>query len=169
MPLNADILRANLNHTFVETGTYLGEGIESAIEAGFQEIWSVDIDPERTAEAARKFENHREVYCKSGDSAMHLATLVPMLDKPATYWLDAHPVGYFNLLQPDLPLINELLAIWFHPGNSGDIILIDDLRLFDAEDQERLKDFIRLLWIGCRIEIIDSALIPQDILKITFP
>jgi len=166
MPLNTDILRSHLNPIFIETGTYLGEGVQAALEAGFERIWTVDLELDKRWEAEQPFPQSPNINFAVGDSALFLADLVPTVDAPATFWLDAHPTGYFNLLQPDLPLINELLALSFSPRHFDDIILIDDLRLFNSEDQIRLTAFIRLLWPDCTIDIIDSSIIPQDIFRI---
>lgn len=166
MPLNTDILRSHLNPAFVETGTYLGEGVRAALEAGFEQIWTVDLESDNKWEVEQPLPQSPNIVFAVGDSALFLADLVPTLDVPTTFWLDAHPTGYFNLLQPDLPLINELIALSFSQRSSDDIILIDDLRLFNPEDQMRLTAFIRLLWPDCMIDIIDSSIIPQDILRI---
>lgn len=166
MPLNADILRAHLNPIFIETGTYLGEGVLAATEAGFERIWTVDLESDNKWPVDQPLPQLSAITFAVGDSALFLANLVPTLDAPTTFWLDAHPTGYFNLLQPDLPLINELLALSFSPRSFDDIILIDDLRLFNLEEQTRLSAFIRLLWPDCTIDIIDSSIIPQDILRI---
>lgn len=165
MPLNASILKENLNPTFIETGTYRGGGVEAALEAGFGRIWSVDLDGERRWDSG-VLESHPSVTFAAGDSAMLLNEMLGSLEGSATFWLDAHPVGHFDLLQPDLPLVNELLAISFHPRKQGDIILIDDIRLFTEDDRTRLRDFIHILWPDCVTDLIDSSIIPNDILRV---
>lgn len=167
MPINAQILADNLNPSFVETGTYLGEGVEAAIQAGFEHIWTVDLEDSGKWSNSNALTSHPGVVYGKGDSALFLADLVPQITTPVTFWLDAHPVGYFQLLQPDLPLVKELLAISFRSRHAYDIVLIDDLRLFTPVDQTRLREFITLLWPGCQIETIDSSILPQDILRIT--
>jgi hypothetical protein len=166
MPLNVEILKSHPNPVFVETGTYLGDGVRAALEAGFGRIWTVDIDPDKRWTVEQPLPQSPDVVFATGDSAMFLADLAPTLESSATFWLDAHPVGYFRLLQPDLPLVNELLALSFSPRRPGDIILIDDIRLFGSGDRERLVGLIRLLWPECGIDLIDSSIIPQDILRV---
>ena len=166
MPLNTKILKENLNHNFVETGTWLGEGIQSAHEAGFKLIWSVDIDPIKTLAAQALYKNRADVACFTGDSALFLENVVGNITTPTTFWLDAHPSGYFKLLQPDLPLVNELLALSWFPRHRDDIILIDDIRLFSEEDNKRLRDLIYKLWPSCELDYTDSSILPNDILRI---
>ena len=167
MPLNTEILEAHLNSTFVETGTYRSEGVVAALAAGFGRVWTVDLDSDHRWDNGGAPEANPNVTYETGDSALLLADMLPNLRTPATFWLDAHPTGYFKLLQPDLPLVNELLAMSFTPRDPRDILLIDDIRLFDAADQARLNHFIRLLWPRCVLDLIDSSIIPKDNLRVT--
>lgn len=164
MPLNKEILKQNLNRNFVETGTWLGEGIQAALDAGFEWVWSVDIDPVKTAKAQLGFKHVPTVTCATGDSALFLQDL--KVNFPTTFWLDAHPGGYFNLLQPDLPLVNELLALSWYSHHQNNIILIDDIRLFSETDNKRMRDYIQKLWPSCEMDYIDSTILPNDILRI---
>lgn len=168
MPLNTEILKAHINPLFIETGTYLGEGVAAALEAGFGAVWTVDLDAEHRWESGQNpaKSGQDNVTYRVGDSALFLDNMLQSRADPATFWLDAHPVGYFKLLQPDLPLLRELFAIAFNPVHPNDIILIDDIRLFEEDDRDRLRGITHILFPGCETDLIDSSILPQDILRV---
>ena len=43
MPINFN-LKKYKNSVFLETGTYQGDGIKKALEAGFEKIYSIEIN-----------------------------------------------------------------------------------------------------------------------------
>lgn len=47
MPLKFD-LKKYLNKNFVESGTYKRDGIQKALNAGFQKIYSIEVKKEST-------------------------------------------------------------------------------------------------------------------------
>jgi len=60
------------------------------------------------------------------------------MPKSVTFWLDAHPNGELSL--DTCPLGDELRVIKSMEGLLGKVnILIDDMRLFSEEDQERIE------------------------------
>ena len=47
MPINFDLTKYTNNNIFIETGTYDGKGIEQALESGFKQVYSIEIDEQR--------------------------------------------------------------------------------------------------------------------------
>ena len=113
---------------FVETGTL----------NGFTAHWASEIFPEvHTVEKFRKnFENSKafvkdrpNVICHLGDSAEILPKILTAYEgKPPLFWLDAHFCGADSAgTDHQCPLLRELDSL---RGRPGDVILIDDARLF---------------------------------------
>jgi hypothetical protein len=73
----------------IETGTWLGDGIEVALEAGFQEIVSCDINEELVAQARTRFAG-LSVKIYHGASEEVLGVIANRLEEPAVFFLDAH-------------------------------------------------------------------------------
>ena len=128
-------LKQYLNPIFIETGSFHGGGIATALKAGFKKIYSIEVKQEYYDECTEKFTQEIKegrVNLILGDSLVELGKLVPKLDRPATFWLDAHNhCGGYGVKQ--CPLYEELDAIAAHPIKSH-TLLIDDVRLFG--DQE---------------------------------
>jgi len=146
MPITSEILSRFLNPTFIETGTFRGDGIVAALVAGFESVLSVEISPELHGKATDRFRTDRRVVLFCGNSAEFLACQVPLLCAPATFWLDAH--GYAGVSDPDRPspLLAELDAIATSTIRTH-TILIDDYNIFgrgfrsnvtEAQVRERL-------------------------------
>lgn len=113
---------------FVETGTFGGEGIRLALEAGFEIIYSMDIEKTFVENARKRFENNPNVKIFLKDSGYQLCEVIAEIDEPVTFWLDAHN-GFPNpnaVEVKNTPLIEELDQIKYHPIKTH-TILIDDL------------------------------------------
>ncbi|NDE63765.1 MAG: hypothetical protein EB053_05365 [Chlamydiae bacterium] len=139
----------NSNRVFVETGTYRGGGVKQAIEAGFEEIHSFENWKKFHIIARKLFKRHRkQVFLHYGDSATQLWPVIQKIDRPITFWLDAH-----NATDPgtdphakNSPLMQELEQIQMHPIKDH-IILIDDIDLcggymFDYVTLDQIKQKI---------------------------
>lgn len=164
------------NHYFVESGTYAGDGIKMALDAGFQEIFSIEILPQYYKNCITKFANYNNVHLILGDSVKIFPEILKKIDAPATFWLDAHFCSYDGKRQREgyiaktTSLEEELLAIRNHPIKEH-TILIDDVRLFDTAHMERIslkkvKDLLRSINPDYRIFFIDGSY-PNDILVAT--
>lgn len=113
---------------FVETGTLGGEAILKAKDAGFQEIYSMDIDENCFKYAKIRFENDSNVHLFLGNSEFELWDVIKNIQEPSVFWLDAHN-GFPDPNKTDIkntPLIEELDQIKHHPIKNH-TILIDDL------------------------------------------
>ena len=135
MPIHKETLEAFLNPIFVETGTYRGAGIQLANELGFERIYSVDIDPGRVKGVLKANAGNKHIHIEAMDSPDFLKKIMPELDKPTTFWLDAHPPGY-DLNRDNCPVWDELDIIRNCPVPY--IVLIDDMVGFKKEARDDL-------------------------------
>ena len=123
--------------TFVETGTFDGDSVQSALPL-FRELYSVESVEERYKANTRRFAGKESVRLHHGDSAHFLKQLQPKLrDVSALYWLDAHWCDSNDSNEPgenQCPLPRELDAI--ESLNDQSVILIDDARYFLAPPPE---------------------------------
>ncbi len=134
------------NQYFVETGSYMGDGIQLALDAGFEEIHSLEIDGRFAMGCQRRYKRQNNVHIHRGNSACDLTKIIAKIDKPITFWLDGHrgvpdPKGGSNT-----PLLHELDQIKDHPIKTH-TILIDDMHccntiLFDYITRQEIMDKI---------------------------
>ncbi|MFA7387679.1 MAG: hypothetical protein WCZ87_08475, partial [Thiohalobacteraceae bacterium] len=119
-------------HTFVETGTYLGQTARAAVGI-FTEVHSIELSPELHRRAAEQFAAEPKVHLHQGESADALARILPGMRQPVLFWLDAHySEGETACGRENTPIIAELEAIR-SAGIRDALILIDDLRCFQPE------------------------------------
>lgn len=127
---------------FFETGTGTGTGLAFAAEQSFDKLFSVEIHEGLAQAATEKFAPDARVSIYQGTSDAALNDILPTLpaDQPVLFWLDAHfPGADFSLAKYNdekeeavrLPLERELRLILQHRPDSGDVILIDDLRIYE--------------------------------------
>jgi len=114
------------NYYFVETGTFNGYGVERALHAGcFKEIYSIEVDQKFVNENLYRFRNFKNVFIRHGNANNNLWNIIKNLDKPITFWLDAH-VYPGKEGEQNCPLLEELEQIKMHPIKTH-TILIDDM------------------------------------------
>jgi len=134
MPLKENTLILYKNPYFLETGSYLGDGIEKAISAGFQTIISIELSQKYFELCTKKFSMNSNVKIILGDSSLMLSDVIKNIDVPITFWLDGHhSCGDTALGNKWSPLIEELIIIKEHPIKTH-IILIDDMRCWKKEN-----------------------------------
>jgi hypothetical protein len=136
-----------LNHYFVETGTFNGESLLKALHVGFQEAYSIESDKDLYENVRQRLARIPNVHIYYGDSSQELWNIIKALDKPITFWLDAHtfPPRYDG--EKNCPLLEELEQIKQHPIKTH-TILIDDMHCagtaaFDFLTKEDLIQKIR--------------------------
>lgn len=136
-----------INPVFIETGTYFGETVKRALKAGFEKIYSIEINKEFYENLLIKFEKEIKtgrVNLILGDSYECLPELLKNINCKATFWLDAHPMGKAIKAIKAVPLIEELDAIAKHTINTH-TILIDDVRLFSNSPRWSDIQFDRII------------------------
>jgi hypothetical protein len=140
MALLEGTLKNYINPVFIETGCYKGDGIQQALDAGFNRVISLEASPELWQYCYNRFDSYINVEIFNLDSGKYLKDILVKVKERATFWLDAHGCGtvYFEdngkyneikSFEGEQPLINELKAIRDHHIDNH-TILIDDWRLF---------------------------------------
>jgi len=130
---------------FIETGTYFGDMIQ-AVKKKFKKIISIELNEDLYEKARNKFAKNSHIQIVFGDSADKLEKILPTIDDPCLFWLDAHfsgdgtAKGYL-----ETPIMEELNLI-LNQSNLNHIILIDDARLFTGKSDypsiERVKNLV---------------------------
>lgn len=128
---------------YVETGTGIGVSLQYALEHPFEKFYTVDIDKD-LQESTKKSINNSRVEYVNGLSTESLKLIVPKLkdDKSVLFFLDAHLPGadFHKMTYEDsmktykehsLPLEEELKIINGLRDTTNDVIVIDDLQLYD--------------------------------------
>lgn len=115
--------------TFVETGTYLGL-TAAFLAVAYKIVHTIELDPVLYENAQRRLRSFPNVHCYHGDSATVLQQILPSINGPAVFWLDAHYTGGITTrAAANTPVMGELMAILAHPIKTH-LILIDDARWF---------------------------------------
>lgn len=136
---------------FVETGTFWGSTTQRMAKQ-FERLWTIELFGAQYYRARERLKSLEHVQCIFGNSPEELLEIIPQLDKPTMFWLDAHYSGGGTAKgDKECPLMEELEAI----GRIGQhVILIDDARMFfetpdpnthDASDWPRFADIKRLV------------------------
>jgi hypothetical protein len=130
---------------FFETGTWRGDGLAYAAKHPFQKLYSSEIIESVATKAKKRFEENSKVMIFTGSSTEALEALTPTLDAPCIFWLDAHFPGAeeglkgYNEFEDEaikLPLEKEMEIIARRTASFQDIILIDDLRIYEEANYE---------------------------------
>ncbi|MBS1571007.1 MAG: hypothetical protein JST62_01225 [Bacteroidetes bacterium] len=128
---------------FFETGTWKGDGVAYAAKFHFKKIFSSEIVPEFAKKAAQRFESFSSVEIINQNSLIALENKLPEIDGNCIFWLDAHYPGadegildYNEEQQEDirLPLEKEIELISKRIDSYCDVIIIDDLRIYEQGD-----------------------------------
>lgn len=159
------------NHCFVETGTHLGNGLKTALDAGHKKCYTIEIHEHLYRDACHRFEKEIQqglVECHHGDSAVLLPQIIARLDQQTTFWLDAHiSSNYGDKLAKNCPIFEELDALDRSVIKTHTII-IDDVACFDQKAHDNIplsqvKDRILKINPQYRFEFLDAH-IPSNIL-----
>ena len=144
--------------TFIETGTYMGAGVKRALEYGFRNIHSIEIDDNFYELNVNQFKENSEVRLWHGDSVELLPEIMKEIgEDEAVFWLDAHASGPLKGgIHGPSPLLNELritsgeLSLSFDKGEmkptfikrkvNTHTIFIDDRRLLGSAEWGFVKE-----------------------------
>jgi len=153
LPPNRNLFSEYPNRWMVETGSYRGDAIHAAREAGFIHVRSIDSDSENTKFCKHRFDLFRKptpfIQLYTGDSAEDLWGMIADICEPITFWLDAHSQLFEEESPCDhpFPLLMELQQISMHPIK-GHTILIDDILILTHPNVTgwSLKDIEDEIW-----------------------
>jgi len=81
------------SNTLIETGTHIGESVQSALSAGFETVKSVEAFKEFYYKANTRFKDNPKVTIYFGKSTERLEEMIKDIPIPSVFWLDAHPSG----------------------------------------------------------------------------
>lgn len=138
------IEKCNIDY-FVETGTLLGDAVEHVRGNNLKKVISFEIMEELVDKATKRFEEDDKVDIVLGDSSKVLPDTLSKLDGNTIFWLDAHFPGadiginnYVDDIETDtnLPLEKEIRAIAKRIGKYKDVLIIDDLWIYEDGDWE---------------------------------
>jgi hypothetical protein len=131
MSATVEIFRKYPHHSiFIETGSYIGDGIQLALDAGFLAVVSIELSEELFHQCEERFKDNSNVILLQGDSATVLPKILEDIRFPVTFWLDSHYSGDGTVMGEHYSsLLQELEAIKNHPIKNH-IIMIDDVRLW---------------------------------------
>jgi hypothetical protein len=123
-----------MNGIFIETGSYIGDGIQAAIDLGFKDIHSIELSEKYYELCKKRFTNNPNVTIHRGDSGVILPSIIKDKDEGITFWLDGHYSSgdtacaekYCSPIQQELDAIKK----YSHPDH---VILIDDMKDFTPE------------------------------------
>ena len=149
---------------FVETGTYLGQMIDGTRE-NFDEIVSIELDNDLFERAKKRFSEFKNITILHGDSAELLPKCIKDIRKPILFWLDAHYSAGFTIKgNINTPIKMELESILKHPLNSDHVILIDDARCFNGDDDYPTLTELKQLVMNINQNLI--LIVKDDIIRI---
>ncbi len=135
MPSNTRVFNKYPNEIFIETGSFFGDGIQQALEAGFKKVISIELSDKYFQIATNRFRGNPNVLVVQGDSYKVLPQLLQGINVPVTFWLDGHhSCGDTALGDFWAPLMQELDAIQSHSIKTH-TILIDDMRCWEEPNE----------------------------------
>jgi hypothetical protein len=156
---------------FVETGTFIGDGVAWALSKGFEKIYSVELDAIIHREAKKRFTGNEKVEIVRGNTTDFLANLVTKLEGPTVFYLDAHWSGVHSgratASEWPMPLLAESKILSTYKDITKSLIVIDDERLMvDTYNPPHswgaaLKDQLLSFWtqLGFTNAYLDDSII----------
>ena len=134
MPASSQQLsKYNNNKIFIETGALIGDGIQKALDAGYEKVISIECHQGYYEKSSDRFKGNDKVEVIYGDSSKDLFDIIEDINEPITFWLDAHYM--WNDPNQDInnhpgngyvPTYDELVQIKKH-NLKNHTILIDDI------------------------------------------
>lgn len=152
------------HRVFIETGLLDGIGVRSALEAGFEQIFSIEMDAKIVERRSPEFASNPKVQIITARSEIALGPLLQQFSEPVLLWLDAHSfwggMGGGSLMPGTnlYPLYAELDEIAAHPIKTH-TVLIDDIREFGAMryDYETVITKLKQINPAYRIQRVNSG------------
>jgi hypothetical protein len=143
----------------IETGTFIGDGVQCAFDAGYEKVYSCDINSEFVSTARKKFKD-KDFTVLLKPSEIALKDFLGEINQRCVIFLDGHAMpkdsnpstrefGDTTLSENALtcPLIEELRIISEHHIKDH-VILIDDFQCFstwcfDDLSYDEVLDFVK--------------------------
>jgi hypothetical protein len=129
--------KKNHHNVFIETGTGKGIGVNHALAAGFDTVYSIELNPLLHDECKERFQGDSRVKLILGDSLDELPKLLEEISEPFILFLDAHCSGgpYIGEnMKSFLP--KELARIEsFSDKFEDSVIIVDDMGHHRGKDE----------------------------------
>ena len=87
MPITVEQLAKYRNRVLIETGTASGEGVRRALQAGFEEVRSVELSEHWYGHCVREFKHNANVRIYHGLTEDMLSAMIAPFVEPLTFWL----------------------------------------------------------------------------------
>lgn len=154
--------------TFIETGTAAGDGVQRALDAGFEWVVSIEAAELWYNQCRERFKDNNLVTLVLGKSTERLYSQLEYLDRSLVIFLDAHPSGVLSAGHKDWVndpigpasqhsiIQAELNIILAH--RSDHVIIIDDVNGMDDGCAEVYMNIIRAANPAYRFEFWDENL-----------
>ena len=150
------IFKKYLTETFIETGSAQGDGIKAALAAGFNKIYSIEVQPALYQHCKTQFDSDPRVTLAFGDSGVQLGNILTNVNEQCFFWLDGHySGGNTGHSGKETPLLDELEHISKH-GISTHTIAVDDTR--DWRNSSR-RDTVNGIPLGFDIDTIKDKIL----------
>lgn len=131
---------------FIETGTYLGDGLSYAKNFKFKNLYSVELIEQYYNHCCNRFKEHNNIKLYNGKSTDMLSLILTENNVGNTlFWLDAHLPQFYDSKYGTnynknkntlIPLEEEINTIYNNKNINNDVIIIDDLRLYETGNFE---------------------------------
>lgn len=176
LPRDLSIFDNFTNDIFVETGTCNGSSLDKIVKLEkYREFHSVEALKvsryHNFEETVKYFESDDRVHLYLDDSTRFLESFLTKLDKPATFWLDAHYAGTAsaNAYENPVPLKKELELIANHQIKDH-VVMIDDVRDFGLYGltKDAVVKFLKTINPSYNIVFMDCDAAKNDVL-IAYP
>ena len=119
----------------IESGSYLGNGIQAFLDIGFQSVYSVELAHHYYEHCLNRFSDKKDkVHLYYGDSGEKFKDILASINSQVVFWLDGHySQGDTAKGTENSPILRELDTISKHHIKNH-TILIDDVRQFGTID-----------------------------------
>ena len=150
IPMRRPFATYKTNETIlIESGTYLGGGVQDALDAGFEKVLSYEIVPGLYHKAAERFRKDPRVHIFKR-LASTMFDDIRFIDQRMMFWLNAHYYSFLPLHDATRYILDELEEIAKHPITTH-TILIDDIHMLqtsgiDIEDVKNLVSHINPMY-----------------------
>jgi hypothetical protein len=114
--------------SFVETGTLHGTTALLASSL-IPNVHTIEIYPPMYEKAMPEVKHNKNIHRYLGSSVEIIPKILPTLPGPTMFYLDGHWCGFGERLGKECPVLEELALL---SDRQGDVIIIDDARLFLA-------------------------------------
>ena len=147
---------------FIETGSFEGYGMQRALDAGFEEIYSCELMERHYNFCMNRFKDNNNVNLYLGSSEDFLPEIMNEIDERFVLWLDAHG-GYAGVagepMKQYLPREMDCL-VEYSDKFKDSIIMVDDINYFidDKQFLELLESKLKKIKPNSTIEYYENRI-----------